>query len=936
MNGKAGGTIYRRIFGICMVWMILCMYSLPAFADAQTKDASVIRVGYYESAGFQEYDEATDTYSGYSYEFLKAMEQYGNWSYEFVPCTFRDGLHMLETGEIDIMNNVSWTAERAEIYDFTSLASGENIAYLAMRAGDTRVAYKDYAAMEQIKIGLAKDSIYSSRLVELFQREHVNADITWYASHEELGTAFDTGAVDAYVITSSSISDEHVILSFEPDAYYIATKKGNTELVMDLDQAITALRQNDNDFENKLSEKYYGHKTENYTVLTGAEQKYMESHPEVKVLFFTNWYPLCYSDEKGEFAGALRSVYDLLEERTGLKFHYIADDGSEDIVETSGIQIISEQPTDFSRADQYGLKLTKTFVTIPLMAVSNRVLEANDTIALVDGDYLSEVVVRKYGDYYQYEYLDSVDACMDAVNQGTVDGTVLISYESEYYRQQAKYSKLKYTIVDVSSYGLSIAVLADEDPALYSIIQKGLNSISKGEISNIFNQTLFSLQRDDISSIFYRHPLAVIVSTFLLAVLIVGALLALYFVGKFKRQNEIIHQKNLELQKANDETTNFLSRMSHDMRTPMNGILGVSRLSMDETDSQVLKKNMQKIENSGEYLLNLINDTLDFQKIESGKMELHSEVCDFRDVLKNITEMNKSSVEEKHLELRVINLGTGGSSYVRLDSVRFQQIFMNLLSNAIKFTPPGGTVELKHECTGTDGDISHDIFQVSDTGIGISKEFIEQNMFHPFAQEQTEITSQYAGSGLGLSIVKRLVELMGGTIEVESDLGSGTTFTVHLDITHVDKEVAEKELRKTSDRLEGNLEQLMDKRILLVEDHPLNAEIARKLLEKVGCKVNWVDNGKKAVDTVADSEEHSYDAILMDIRMPVMDGLTATKEIRNLDCQEAKTIPIIAMTANAYDSDVENCRKAGMNAHIAKPIDVKEVYRVLMEQIAGE
>lgn len=497
--------LLAMILGVLMLSGII-----PISTQAATTTEKVIRVGYYENEGFQNYNAETGEYSGYSYEFLMALQQYTNWKYEFVPCTFSDGLTMLENGELDIMNNVSKTEEREQVLDFSTLSSGENTAYLVMKSGDTRVAYEDLDAIAKTKIGLAEDSIYSQRLVNYFAKEGVNANIEWYPSHEKVTEAFESGAVDAYVITSSKKTDEHIILSFSPDTYYVATTKGNNEIVQELNSAITSLRANNPYFETHLKEKYYGQATENYTVLTEDEKQYIAENPVIRVSYQADWYPLSYKDENGDFAGAVRGVYDLLEQKTGLKFEYVPlenSDDSNDITEAYQSQIMAELPCDFSYAAQFDVKLSKAFVTPSLVEVANHHLVQGDTIALTEGDYLSELCEKIYGPEYNYVYCDSVDECMNQVKRKDADGTILLSYESEYYRNKVKYNFLNYTIVDSGSYSLSIAVSNNADPRLYQIIQKGLNAISTGEILNVFDESLQDARDDDFLTLLYKNPI---------------------------------------------------------------------------------------------------------------------------------------------------------------------------------------------------------------------------------------------------------------------------------------------------------------------------------------------------------------------------------------------------------------------------------------------
>ena len=400
----------------------------------------------------------------------------------------------------------------------------------------------------------------------------------------------------------------------------------------------------------------------------------------------------------------------------------------------------------------------------------------------------------------------------------------------------------------------------------------------------------------------------------------------------YDREQEQLHRTEEALQAAraaSESKTEFFSRMSHDMRTPMNGILGIAGLSADESDTAVLKANIAKIETSGKYLLGLINDTLDFQRIESGKLTLEPEIVRCSDVVQAAMDMVRPTMEKKHIRFHAVNHNVMLDCMIRVDPVRIKQVFINLVSNAVKFTPDGGEIFFEYECLERKEMISRDRFTIRDTGIGMSEHFIKNRIFKPFEQEHNAVSGQYAGSGLGLSIVKRLVDLMGGTITVESELGAGTTFVVCLDIERVRQEEAEEAAVHLAMKQSDVLQRLHGRSILLAEDHPLNAEIAMRLLEKAGCQATWAKDGKECVELYKDAAKGTFDAILMDIRMPVMDGLAAAREIRKLGQADAGTIPIIAMTANAYDEDVKKSLEAGMNTHLAKPIEPEKMYEAI-------
>lgn len=379
-------------------------------------------------------------------------------------------------------------------------------------------------------------------------------------------------------------------------------------------------------------------------------------------------------------------------------------------------------------------------------------------------------------------------------------------------------------------------------------------------------------------------------------------------------------------EKANAAKSVFLSNISHDMRTPLNGIIGFTELAIKEQNFAKAKEHLAKIKLSGKLLLDLINDTLELSKIESGKAALRPVIINTDCLIESLAEIIRANADSKHQKF-IVERDPLLSSYIRMDSLCMQKIFLNLLSNAVKFTPEGGTVEFRIQKLFTPVDGANCLFTVRDNGIGISKEFLPR-VFDAFAQEQAPESGNAQGTGLGLAIAKKLVNLMGGKIEVESEKGKGTLFSVYLYIDPVKDYSPALEINE-----EGAAASLQGKNVLLVEDHPLNTELAKTLLEQKGINVKTAGNGKEAVAQFSESAPDFFDAILMDIRMPVMDGLTAARHIRELERRDAQSVPIIAMTANAFDDDIRHCIEAGMNFHIAKPINTEELFGTLRKYI---
>ena len=377
--------------------------------------------------------------------------------------------------------------------------------------------------------------------------------------------------------------------------------------------------------------------------------------------------------------------------------------------------------------------------------------------------------------------------------------------------------------------------------------------------------------------------------------------------------------------KANEAKSAFLSSMSHDLRTPLNGILGFTNIALKESDPAMKQKYLERIRLSGNLLLDLVNDTLDLSRIESGKMKLEPENTDSRGFLQSVLDAVSPVAEQKHIHL-ITNVEQYPDEMIYVDRLKLQKVILNLLSNAVKYTPEGGTVRFSADNIDIPGSPMTRRITVEDNGIGISQEFLPR-LFEPFAQELRPEAANIQGTGLGLSIVKKIVDLMGGTIKVHSEVNKGTTFMIELPV-HCEKTVAEKK-----SETECAVMNLSGKHILLVEDNYLNAEIATLLLKDKGIDVTVAENGKNGVDTFTASLPDTFDAILMDIRMPVMNGYEAARTIRALKREDAVTIPIIAMTADAFEEDLRKAKEACMNDHLTKPIDADKVYAALSKAI---
>ena len=385
-------------------------------------------------------------------------------------------------------------------------------------------------------------------------------------------------------------------------------------------------------------------------------------------------------------------------------------------------------------------------------------------------------------------------------------------------------------------------------------------------------------------------------------------------------QRKLLQDTVAQKDKANAAKTEFMSQMSHDIRTPMNAIIGMTSIASNHIDDKErLKDCLTKIDTSSKHLLTLINEVLDMSKIESGKMDFNDDNFELSELVYNLMVMTRPQLKEKNQHLSV-NINDVQHEKVVGDTVRLQQVFMNILSNAIKYTPEGGNIKLSvSEHATAKNDVGCYVWIFEDNGIGMSKEFLAK-IFEPFTRAEDSRTSKIQGTGLGMSIANSIVQMMGGTIEVESELNEGSKFTVTIYLKFQDEQVQEEKILAKSGTIDFS-----KKRALVVEDNEINAEIAGEILAETGMQVEYASNGKEAVQKFRENPKAYFDIIFMDVQMPVMNGYEATRTIRNLPGDYAKKVPIFAMTANAFNEDVQNSYNAGMNEHISKPLDISQL-----------
>ncbi len=895
-------------------------WSLPCFATEDTGSSlPALKVAFYPLDGFFEYD-ACGNETGYGVELLDKLSQYAGVSFTYVAADSWDSTRdMLAEGKADLRMPVSMPLIPSSTPGMSSHAILNTYHALMTLNSKQGLYYCDYDAFGDLRVAIS-DSLLSrdviaSRLSEFGISED---QLRVCGDYGEARAMLDSGMADAVISNVMDLKDDMKILArFDNTTNHILMRQDDPALSL-LDSAMDRLEINEPLFLSGLYKKWFPERV--CVPLTRAEVEYVAGIGGLRFAFAEEEGYLSRLED-GVYKGFYPALAEFLCEKLGVEYEAVSRDTPTTDAQGEPL-ILPGYSNNLLHAAENGVSVTDTFFTANYCWLQQEDVEVNlsdCTVAVVDGPGSpSRLLLRDFSPE-QFLYFDDWGTCIRAVSSGKADVTILNNYIAEYYLSVYRYGNVVSVFTDNYSHGVSFGV-TQGNAVLSYVLNKTLDTVSADEI----DQLIIRAQTDRPQ---YGDPLDLIRShpTQTLSVLaaLAGLLGALGVLAVFTRR---ISRQNLALQSANTAKTDFLSRMSHDMRTPMNGILGMTALTMDLPDlSQEAQANLSAIRDSSNYLLSLINDTLDMSRIEGQKIELHREPVLASELIEHTLSGIYPSAQLKDIQITTKFVGFK-NEYILADRVRMRQIFTNLLSNAVKFTPEHGKIKFRIECMKQQHRISLCRITVSDNGVGMSEEF-QQHAFEPFSQEPNSQSNRYAGSGLGLPIVQNLVHLMGGTVSIRSKLSEGTSITVELPI-----EVLEHYQPPPPGETSTFLE-LRGKRVLLCEDHPLNAAIASKLLSKAGVLVEWAEDGQQAVDLFMRRGWDYYDAILMDIRMPVMDGLSAARVIRNLRRGDAKTVPIIAMTANAFDFDVKASLSAGMDDHLDKPVEPEKLYRALAEQI---
>ena len=1069
-------TLTRKSACVMLSLLLLLSAVLPVKAAAETASAKVVRVGSFEDTF--NYVNEKGARKGYGYELLETLSGYTGWQFEYVTCDWSDCFEKLENGEIDIMGGISYTEDRTEEMLFSDEPMGVEKYYLYADLSRADISASDFKTLNGKKIGVLMGTEPEVMLTEWEEKyglktEHVNV-----SNNEDVKQKLANHEIDCFVSLEESFWAERGISTItrvgESGIYY-AINKNRPDIKEELDDAMRALDEAVPFYTADLYKRYF---SMDYTpILTGEEKAWLREHGAIRMGFLASDSGVSTFDPAtGEFTGVITDYIQFAADCLGnqeLEFQLVGYDSKEaelDALKSGEIDMIFHFDQNPNLAEEYHFACTNTTWTSNLMAVTNKqhFNENNVNRIAVPQNKLS---LKKYLAFYypQWEIVDC-DTQEDAaklVKDGQADCFVTgISSENKYSKKYSFYS------VPLLNPVKSCFAVNSGNRSLLSILNKTIKAMPVNMLAGALAMYKSSARKVTLSDFIKDNFFMVmLISSIAVAVVLLTILMLLQKARKAeaaaRKAASDTQELNAKLQvavekaeSANCAKSTFLSNMSHDIRTPMNAIIGFTTLALsniDDTDR--VKDYLGKTLASSNHLLSLINDVLDMSRIESGKIHLEEVEVNLSDVLHDLKTIVSGQIYAKQLELYMDAMDVTDED-VYCDKTRLNQILLNLLSNAIKFTPAGGTVSVRvRQLAGKVRGCGQYEFRIKDNGIGMSQEFA-QKIFEPFERERTSTVSRIQGTGLGMAITKNIVDMMGGTIEVQTAQGKGSEFIIRVplrvqaehrpvekiteleglkalvvdddfntcdsvtkmlvkvgmraewtlsgkeavlrarqsiemsDVYHAyiidwrlpdmngievtrqirslhddtpiiiltaydwsDIEVEAKaagvtafcakpmfmsDLRETlmsalgqkpADAVQGLLPEknadFKGKHILLVEDNELNREIAQEILREYGFLVDSAENGAVAVEKVSTAAPGSYDLVLMDVQMPIMDGYTATRKIRALDDPARAKLPILAMTANAFDEDRRNALESGMNGFLSKPIVIDDLVQEL-------
>lgn len=931
MKSSKNTGAWLRIQKLTAVLLLLAVaFLLPGVLPrAAAADAVTVRVGYFYNGDFMHVN-ADGTYSGYDIEYYDTIAGYAGWKIQFVPYSnLQAALRGLKRGDIDIMSGLSKTPQREQDFLVSSNKMCTSRIAVQTRADDDRFTAGDPRTMQNLTCGILKGSNVVALYKNWCAENGLTAHIREYNSLERRNTALFAGEVDA-IAAGSSVENAQKIAEFPALDLYFMLNQSRRDLKTVLDRSMGILALEDPTYTSALFEKYFPSTRNSRPSFSAAEKRFIAARPVVRAAVLKDDAPFSLELANGTVEGILPEYYTHLSSLIGFQIQcvpYASTEAAFQALHDGKVDLVGKLGNDVFDAVKKDVILTVPFLKMNLVQITRAGTGtvSRAAVPLCTRDAAKKALLAGSSRVSLVGRANS-EACFESLKSRRVDAVICTQTAASWLLNQNRASSYVVSSFGSDTWDISAALPASETGNMLRSIFNKVIAIDNGYINQLItNDTL----RDsaDLSHLVDRLPVPLLaVFAAVAALLLVMVSAALLVLLRHRQAEQALAEQKVQLaaeEERNRAKHTFFGTVSHDMRTPLNGIMGFTDLALESDDPEQVKKYLGKIRASGSVLTNLVSDTLLMSRLENGKYTLSPAPCDLPLILDEALEPIREIAREKGVALRD-NLTDVPHCQVLTDRLSLQKILLNLLSNAVKFTPSGGTVTLHCTLRPESGGQVDSVISVSDTGSGISQEFLP-HIFEPFSQEFLP-GQDISGSGMGLSIVKSIADAMGGTISVSSRQGIGSEFTLHLRFPAV-KPAAPSAAVQTA----GDSASLRGRQFLVCEDNPLNFEILKSILVRWGAGVTGAENGELGVEAFAASPCGFFSAILLDLRMPVMDGTAAAAAIREMDRADAKTVPIYAVSADAYPENVRECLDAGMNGHIAKPVDPKALLQILSQ-----
>lgn len=892
-------------------------------ADPQRR---TVRVAFPEQAGMS-FIGRTGHVTGYNYDYLEKISEYTGWDMDYEAYTDMDAneainnaISDLMSGKVDLMGPMLKSEQTEKLFEFPEHSYGTVYTTLCVKT-TSPLRESSLASIDLLRVGLWESAATRNQeVIDYLDTENIPYEITYYDTSDEQKLALQNGQIDAMSSLSlSPVENTRIIAQFAARPYYFAATKGNTELVAELDRTIEKLDRVQPRLQENLYETYFKDADNSFT-LTADTKKTLQDMGSISVLCIDSDAPFVYEVD-GEPRGALVSVINDFAGKVNMKaeFKFCSSRGdAEKALKEHSYDIIAGIPFTSKYCAEIGFVKSEPVLQSNLAYVESPYKNNRKNVAIVEG--LEELI-----DTSQFDnviYCGTAEECIKAVNDKKADLAVGDRSVMEYYIYET-YSTLATSLITGGTQDVCVALSKNSEPAFMEAFNDYVYSLSD------LDKTVYLSDGNvhENSSSFVRfvrmNPMQATLIVVIMTILLASGIYMILYARQMNR-------KNNELREANEVRTGFLTRMSHDIRTPMNGIIGMLQLADKAADDPVsVRKYHRRIQDASEHLLSLINDVLEMSDLSADDLEVGEESVDLRGIIDECCDMMAKKAEKAGVVMDTSALERFDAPNVITEKRHVKRIFVNIIENAVKYNRQGGSVSVTAEAAALGEGLISCTFIVKDNGLGMSEEF-QQHMFEPFVQERAGARGEYTGTGLGLSIVKRLVDHMGGELDIKSVEGEGTSVTW----TQEFKTDAE------SCGAGGAEEQVSLKgmKILAAEDNCLNTEILQLMLENEGAEVVMVENGELEVEAFKNAEPGTFDYILTDLMMPVMDGYEASRRIRAMAAErpDAADIPIIALTANAFAHASEKSAEAGISAHITKPFTVEKLKKCMAELRAAQ